>query len=157
MATAIQRAAFDAALDFARRDVRGGALPIVHHQSPADLLIDVKMRTETSRLLTWKAMHYLENGPVAAGDDEGAALARLELALAAKVYTTDAAVQSVLDAMKVVGMRSYNAEDMPFARLLNDAACLPLFDGGNVGVRRRQIQKIFAGAGYEPWAASLGA
>lgn len=33
---------------------------------------------------------------------------------------------------------------------------LPLFDGGNVGVRRRQIQKIFLDAGYEPWAATFG-
>lgn len=31
---------------------------------------------------------------------------------------------------------------MPFPRLLNDAMCLPLFDGGNVGIRRRQMERI---------------
>ena len=37
--------------------------------------------------------------------------------------------------------KSY-AKDMPFSRMLEDAVCLPLFDGGNVGVRRRQLEKI---------------
>lgn len=49
MGTGIQRAAFDAALEFAKKDNRGGSGPIIKHQSVADLLIDVKMRTETSR------------------------------------------------------------------------------------------------------------
>jgi hypothetical protein len=30
---------------------------------------------------------------------------------------------------------------------------LPIFDGGNVGIRRRQIEKIYQSEGYEPWAA----
>lgn len=33
---------------------------------------------------------------------------------------------------------------------------LPIFDGGNVGVRRRQIEKIFQDAGYQPWEATYG-
>ena len=44
---------------------------------------------------------------------------------------------------------------MPFSRLLRDAACLPLFDGGNVGVRRRQIETILKESDYEPWAATF--
>jgi hypothetical protein len=43
----------------------------------------------------------------------------------------------------------------PFARLMADAMVLPVFDGGNQGVRRRQIQNIFQADGYEPWAATL--
>lgn len=50
--------------------------------------------------------------------------------------------------------RAYG-EDMPFSRLLRDAACLPLFDGGNVGVRRRQIETILKESDYEPWAATF--
>jgi len=49
--------------------------------------------------------------------------------------------------------KSY-AKDLPFARLLEDAIVLPLFDGGNVGVRRRQLEKIFQRDDYEPWAAT---
>ena len=44
-------------------------------------------------------------------------------------------------------------KDQPFARLLNDAMCLPLFDGGNVGIRRRQMEKIFQLDDYDPWSA----
>ncbi|KAK8156193.1 acyl-CoA dehydrogenase/oxidase [Phyllosticta citrichinensis] len=148
MGVGIMRAAFDAAIKFAKDDSRGGNVPILERQSVADLLMDVKMRTETSRLLTWKALHALEKGP---GDWK----ARLELALQAKIYSSEAAVQSVIDAMKAVGITSY-ATDQPFSKLLNEAMVLPLFDGGNVGVRRRQIQKIFLDAGYEPWVATYG-
>ena len=45
---------------------------------------------------------------------------------------------------------------MPFTKILQDAVCLPLFDGGNVGVRRRQIEKIMQREEYEPWAATSG-
>jgi hypothetical protein len=51
--------------------------------------------------------------------------------------------------------KSY-ADDMPFMKILKDAAVLPLFDGGNVGVRRRQIERILKRDGYEPWAATYG-
>jgi hypothetical protein len=49
--------------------------------------------------------------------------------------------------------KSY-ATDMPFAKLLQDASCLPLFDGGNVGVRRRQLESILKGERYEAWGAT---
>lgn len=148
MGVGIMRATFDAALRFAKDDTRGGSAPILERQSVADLLIDIKIRAETSRLLTWKALHAIENGP---GDWK----VRLELALEAKIYSSEAAVQSVVDAMKAVGITSY-AKTQPFSRLLNDAMILPLFDGGNVGVRRRQIEKIFQDAGYQPWEATYG-
>lgn len=57
--------------------------------------------------------------------------------------------------MKVVGISSYSQE-YPLQTYMADALVLPLFDGGNVGVRRRQVQNIFLAEGYEPWAASLG-
>lgn len=91
------RATFSAALDFAKRDTRGGAQPILTRQSVADLLMDIKMRTEASRYLTWKACHCLENGPGEYKD-------RRELALEAKIYCSDNAVKCAVDAMKVVGM-----------------------------------------------------
>lgn len=43
--------------------------------------------------------------------------------------------------------------DQPFARLLNDAMVLPLFDGGNLGVRRRQLEKTFQMETYDLLAA----
>lgn len=93
----IMRAAFTAGLDFAKKDNRGGTVPIIQRQSVADLLMDIKMRMDSSRLLTWKALHCLENGP---GDFK----ARQELCLEAKIFCSDNAVRSVTDAMSAVGM-----------------------------------------------------
>lgn len=96
MSVGIMRATFDAALKFAKNDARGGSVPILARQSVADLMMDVKMRADASRLMTWKALHCLQNGP-------GGYSARLEMALEAKVFCSENAVKSVVDAMKAVG------------------------------------------------------
>lgn len=142
MGTGIQRAAFDAALEFAKKDNRGGSGPIIKHQSVADLLIDIKMRTETSRYLTWKAAQALTSGK------------GHELAIEAKIYCSDAAVKSAIDAINLVGVSAYDTS-RPFSGLLNDAMVLPIFDGGNVGIRRRDLQALFMSEDYSPWSASV--
>jgi alkylation response protein AidB-like acyl-CoA dehydrogenase len=96
MGVGVQRAVFDAALSFSH-DTRGGTVPIAQRQAVADLLINIKMRTETSRYLTWKAAHCLTAGP-------GEHAQRREHALLAKVHCSDAAVQSCLDAINAVGV-----------------------------------------------------
>lgn len=39
---------------------------------------------------------------------------------------------------------------MPLASLLQDAIAYPLFDGGNMGIRRRQLHKLLRSPGYDP-------
>lgn len=97
MGVGVMRAAFDAALSFAKRDSRGGAVPLLERQAFADLLSGIKMQAEAARALTWKAAHALENGP---GDYD----ARRELALAAKIYSSEAAVKACTDAINAVGV-----------------------------------------------------
>lgn len=92
MATGIMSATFEAALQFARTDSRGGAQPLLSRQSVSDLLIDIKMRTDAARMLTWKACNALDNG-------KGG-----ELAFEAKIFCSDMAPKAVLDAMSLVGM-----------------------------------------------------
>ena len=92
MATGIMAAAFEAALRFAKSDTRGGAEPIINHQSVSNLLIDIKMKTDASRFLTWKAAHALDSGLGG------------ELALEAKIFCSDSAVKAVTDAMSAIGM-----------------------------------------------------
>ncbi|KAL5113790.1 hypothetical protein ACEQ8H_008326 [Pleosporales sp. CAS-2024a] len=146
MCTGVMRHAFELALAFCKTDTRGGKGPIIQHQSVSDGLIDVKMKIEASRALVWKAMSVLESEHVAWE-------AKLELACEAKVWCSEQVVGAVETCMAVVGMKSYD-EEMGFVKILNDVVCLPLFDGGNVGVRRRQIEKIMSADGYKPWGAT---
>jgi alkylation response protein AidB-like acyl-CoA dehydrogenase len=169
MGVGIMRAVFDAALGFAKGDDRRGSVPLLARQAVADLLINIKMQTEACRCLTWKAANCMQNGP---GDYS----ARRELALTAKVYCSDAAVKACMEAINAVGMyvfydvysifwpgvsdrycyrTAYDA-DKPFAELLNTAIVLPIFDGGNVGIRRRHMQELMMSKDYDAWASSYG-
>ncbi|TQN65216.1 Nitroalkane oxidase, partial [Colletotrichum shisoi] len=148
MAVGLMRAAFDAAVAFAKNDSRGGKAPLLERQAVADLLSGIKMQTEACRALTWKAAHGMGN---VGGDYD----ARRELALAAKVYCSDAAVKAVTDAINAVGVAAYDTEK-PFAELLNNAMVLPIFDGGNVGIRRRHMQQLMLSPSYDPWASTYG-
>ena len=53
--------------------------------------------------------------------------------------------------------RSAYSREHPFGHLLQDALVLPIFDGGNVGIRRRQIEAIFGADGYDAWESTYGA
>ena len=143
-AVGIMRAAFDEALEFALTDSRGGAAPVIVHQGPAYLLADIKMRIEACRYLSWKACQYFE---------ETGGLGE-ELAIMAKVYCSELAVQSVYDAMRVKGVNSYVKRFSSLERLMRNAMVMPLYDGGNMGVRRRQLQGIFMQPGYNSMLAA---
>jgi nitroalkane oxidase len=55
--------------------------------------------------------------------------------------------------MRVVGIDSYDSA-LPLASLLEDALVLPIFDGGNMGIRRRQLHNMMKQPGYDPLSAS---
>ncbi|KAI4214284.1 MAG: hypothetical protein L6R36_009429 [Xanthoria steineri] len=148
MSVGIMRAAFDAALAFAKGDNRRGAVDLLSRQAFADLLSGIKMQTEACRALTWKAANCLEQGP---GDYD----ARRELALSAKIFCSDACTKVVMEAINAVGISAYDT-DKPFASLLNTAMVLPIFDGGNVGIRRRHMQELMAKPTYDAWASTYG-
>ncbi|TGO46592.1 hypothetical protein BCON_0316g00030 [Botryotinia convoluta] len=148
MSVSVMRAAFEAALAFAKADNRRGTEDLLSRQAFADILSGIKMKAEASRALTWKAAHTLENGP---GDYN----ARRELALAAKIYCSEKSVKAVTEAINAVGITAYSTEQ-PFGALLNTAIVLPIFDGGNVGIRRRHMQELMASDSYDPWASSFG-
>ena len=63
------------------------------------------------------------------------------------------AVRVITDLMRVVGIDSYDDENNPLNGLLQDALALPIFAGGNMGVRRRGLHAMFANPGYDPLAA----
>ena len=136
---ALMRAAFDFALHFARTERRGGLHPIIEHQAVGYALADAKTIIEATRCLTWRACHAVDEKSPAAG----------ELAIQAKVFGSEMAVRVITDLMRVVGVDSYD-RGCCLGRLLQDALALPIFAGGNIGVRRRQLHAILKRSDYDP-------
>jgi butyryl-CoA dehydrogenase len=142
-AVGLMRAAFDCALSFAKTETRGGPVPIIGHQALGYALADSKMAIEAVRSLSLRAAHAFETQAAGA----------LELALYAKVFGSETSVRVISDLMRVVGIDSYD-RTLPLGGLLADALVLPLFDGGNMGVRRRQLYELMQMPDYDPLAAS---
>ena len=140
---ALMRAAFEFALHFARTERRGGIHPIIEHQAVGYALVDAKTTIELARYLSWRACHAVDSQSPASD----------ELAIQAKIYGSEAAVRVITDLMRVVGVDSYDHE-IPLGRLLQDALALPIFDGGNMGVRRRQLHTMLKRPDYSPLLAS---
>src|SRR3984885_13402860 len=141
-AVALMRAAFEFTLAFARTERRGGIHPIVEHQAVGYALADAKIAIEATRWLCWRACAAVDAQSPAAQ----------ELAIEAKVHGSETAVRVLTDLMRVVGVESYD-HALPLGRLLQDALALPLFGGGNVGVRRRRFHAILQRPEYDPFAA----
>lgn len=142
---ALMRAAFDFCLNFAKVEKRGGVQPIIDHQAVGYALADAKTAIEVARSLCWRACHTLDAQSPAAE----------ELAVQAKIFGSETAVRVIVELMRVVGIDSYDHE-APLGRLLQDALVLPLFDGGNMGVRRRQLHTMLMRPEYDALAASAG-
>ena len=142
----VMRAAFDCALRFARTDARSGPVPVIEYQNVGYMLADLKMRIEAARYLTWKACHQFDQS---GGKEQ-------ELAVMTKVYCSELAVQVVYDAMRLVGIDSYT-DMLPLSSLMQDVLCFPLYDGGNMGVRRRQLHEMMKNASYDPLRGAEGA
>ena len=142
---ALMRAAFQFALSFAKSDRRGGIQQIIQHQAVGYSLADAKTTIEAARALSWHACRAFDT----------AAPGALELAIHAKVFGSEAAVRVITDLMRVVGVESYGHE-LPLAGLLQDAVALPLFAGGNIGVRRRQLHALMLDPAYDDLATLDG-
>jgi nitroalkane oxidase len=146
MSVGVMRAAFDFALRFCRSDARGGPHPIIDYPTVGYALADAKGAIEACRWLALRASAAMDAQEPCA----------LELNLHAKVYCSETAVRVITDLMRVVGIDSYDHR-LPLAGLLQDALVLPLFDGGNNGVRRRQLHAILKAEGYDPHGSIGGA
>jgi butyryl-CoA dehydrogenase len=142
---ALMRAAFDFALAFAKTERRGGAVPIIDHQAVGYALADAKTSLEAARSLSWRACQAVD----------AQAPGAFELALQSKIFGSETAVRVITDLMRVVGIDSYD-HDLPLAGLLQDALAYPLFDGGNMGIRRRQLHTLLSSGDYHSLTACQG-
>ncbi|HZE67888.1 MAG TPA: acyl-CoA dehydrogenase family protein [Sporichthyaceae bacterium] len=138
LGVALLRAAFEHTLHFARTERRGGTVPILEHQAVGYALADAKTSIEAVRALSLRACAAVDAGHPA----------RVELAGHAKVFGSETAVRVITDLMRVVGVDSYDDLD-PLNGLLQDALVLPLFAGGNLGVRRRALHALLLNPDYD--------
>lgn len=139
------RAAFDYAFEFAKTDKRSGPVPIIEYQNAGYMLVDIKTRIEAARYFTWKACDLFDK---TGGADE-------ELGHMVKIYASEIAVQVVYDTMRLVGVNSYG-DETPLAAIMQDALCFPIYDGGNMGVRRRQLHALLQRPDYDPMLSAAG-
>jgi alkylation response protein AidB-like acyl-CoA dehydrogenase len=143
LGVALMRAAFEHTLTFARTERRGGTVPILEHQAVGYALVDAKTSIEAVRALSLRACRAVDAGHPAMA----------ELAGHAKVFGSETTVRVITDLMRVVGVDSYDDLD-PLNGLLQDALVLPLFAGGNMGVRRRALHAALLNPAYDPLTAA---
>ncbi|MER5670570.1 acyl-CoA dehydrogenase family protein [Pseudonocardia alni] len=137
------RAAFDYAYEFARTDNRSGPHPVIEYQNAGYMLADIKIRIEATRYLAWKAADHFDR---TGGKDR-------ELANITKIYASERSVDVVYDAMRLVGVDAYTTET-PIAGIMQDVLCFPVYDGGNMGVRRRHLHEMLMEPSYDPLASA---
>ncbi len=142
LGVALMRSAFDHTLQFARTERRAGVVPVIAHQAVGYALADAKMSIEAARALSWRACCAVDSGHPATQ----------ELANYSKIFGSETAVRVITDLMRVVGVDSYDIAD-PLNSLLQDALVLPVFAGGNMGVRRRALHAMLQNPGYDPLTA----
>ncbi len=58
--------------------------------------------------------------------------------------------------MRLVGVVSYTKELAPLERIMRDTMAFALYDGGNQGIRRRQLHEMFRDQAYDPLEAAYG-
>ena len=122
----LARAAFEAALDYAKKRVQF-AKPIGTFQALNFMLADMAVAVDSSRLLTWYAGFL---------SDQGKRFSRE--AAQAKFYATDAAMRVTTDAVQIHGGYGYT-KDYAVEKYMRDAKLMQIYEGTN------QVNRIVAG------------
>jgi alkylation response protein AidB-like acyl-CoA dehydrogenase len=114
----VGRAAYDAAVDYAKIRVQGGR-PIIQHQAIGTILADCATKLELARSLVWKAA-WTTDHPEAVGDRS---VTDLPLHTMARTYTAEAMHDVTLGAAECFGAMGV-MRDMPLQKYVHDAMVL---------------------------------
>ncbi len=131
------RAAYQAALDYAKIRVQGGRR-LIEHQAIGTLLAEIALRIEIARTMVWKAA-WVADHPSAIADRS---VADLPLSTLARVYTAEAMHQATLDAAEVFGAMGV-MRDMPLHKYVQDALVF-LHSGMSPGDGKLRIAEALA-------------
>jgi alkylation response protein AidB-like acyl-CoA dehydrogenase len=139
----IGRAAYEAALDYAKLRVQGGR-PIVEHQAIGNKLAEIAIKLEVARAAVWQAA-WAADHPDAYADRS---LADLPLQTIAQVFTAQMMLEAAKDAAEVFGAMGV-MRDMPMQKYVHDArVCLH----GGESNRDAKLRIAEALAGYRRMA-----
>ncbi|MDP9901757.1 acyl-CoA dehydrogenase family protein [Variovorax ginsengisoli] len=141
-AVGVARAAYEAALKFAKKNTSGSLTPIIQFQNVGYVLGDVAAKIESARYFAWRASDYLDK------HDQHAEL----VGAMCKINVTETMFDCVYKCMQIVGVNSLSKE-YTFNKYLRDAALLPIYDGGNMGMQRRRVHGVLAHESFNPRAA----
>jgi alkylation response protein AidB-like acyl-CoA dehydrogenase len=111
----VGRAAYEAAIDYAKLRRQGGR-NIIEHHSIGTILADSTIKLEAARNLIWKAAWALDHPDAVAGRS----VAELPLHTIARVYTAEAVNEIALGAAECFGAMGV-MRDMPLQKYVHDA------------------------------------
>jgi alkylation response protein AidB-like acyl-CoA dehydrogenase len=148
VALGVGRAAYEAALDYAKLRVQGGR-PIMEHQAIGTKLADIAIKLEVARAAVWQAA-WAADHPDAYADRS---LADLPLQTMAQVFTSQMMLEAAKDAAEVFGAMGV-MRDMPMQKYVHDARVC-LHDG--VSTREAKLRIAEALAGYRRAPAAIAA
>jgi len=134
----IGRAAYEAALEYAKLRVQGGR-PIIEHQSVGLALAEMAIRLEMARNMIWQVA-WASDHPQAYADGS---LPDLPLQIIAKVFTSETVQQVVLDAAQIFGGMGVMRE-LPMQKYVRDALIFLHSESTN-SVARLKIAEALAG------------
>jgi alkylation response protein AidB-like acyl-CoA dehydrogenase len=129
-AVGLAQAALTTATVYAKDRVQFGK-PIIEHDAVGFLLADMAARTEVGRAAYLAAARLRDLG-----------LPFARQAAIAKLHCTDAAMQSTIDAVQVLGGAGYTT-DFPVERFMREAKVLQIVEGTNQ-IQRRVIARSLA-------------
>ena len=116
----------DASVRYSKDRVQFGR-PIASFQLVQEMLADIKLQTDASRMLVWRAGHLKDTGKPNTTETS-----------IAKLFATEAAVHCANVAIQVHGGSGY-VDDYPVERYLRDARVTTLYEGTS------QIHKLIIG------------
>jgi len=138
------RAAYDAAVDYAKMRRQGGRM-IVEHQAIGTKLADCAIRLELARNMIWKAAWTLDHPEAAAGNDSA-----LPLHVIARVYTAEAVNEVALLSAECFGAMGV-MRDMPLQKYVHDAMVFLHSDDADGAAKLAVAEAV---AGYQRPAAA---
>lgn len=125
-AVGVARAAFEYAVEYARKREQFG-LPIIMHQGIMFMLADMLTEIEAARLLAWKAAWLADQRQKNARE-----------AAVAKLFAGEMVMRVATNAVQIFGGYGYTRE-YPVEKLLRDAKVFAIYEGTS------QIQRLLIG------------